>query len=126
MGNPKIKLSFSSTDDSEANSKISSTDTPLSVLLKKDASSTDDRKFSSTDEKVNRGTKMNAYNRDHYDRLQLNVPKGGKEELDRACAELSMRSKVQLLEKGVKALRILKKQAEKQGKTLEMYMEELQ
>lgn len=136
----KIKLSFettspdyqeiSSKNSSAVSSKNSSTDEPFSVVLRGENSSTDsttdDTTDDTTDKKLTRGAKINKYNRDHYDRLQLNVPKGGKEELDQACIELGMKSKVQLLEKGVKALKILKKQAEKQGKTLEMYMEELQ
>ena len=126
----KIKLSFgtSSTDEqgisSVVSSKNSSTDYPPSVVLKREISTTDYTTDDTTDKKLTRGAKINQYNRDHYDRLQLNVPKGGKEELDRACKELGMKSKVQLLEKGVKALRILKKQAESQGETLEKYMEE--
>ena len=130
----KIKLSFdttspgyqeiSSKNSSAVSSKNSSTDEPFSVVLRRENSSTDSTTDDTTDKKLTRGAKINKYNRDHYDRLQLNVPKGGKEELDQACIELGMKSKVQLLEKGVKALKILKKQAESRGKTLGMYMEE--
>ena len=130
----KIKLSFSgistTNEDPISTTKreISTTNEdpisttkiiPISTTKVEDSSTKESTGISAT-----KGAKMNAYIKQHYDRLQLNVPKGGKEELDQACIELGMKSKVQLLEKGVKALKILKKQAESQGKTLEMYMEE--
>ena len=51
--------------------------------------------------KPTRGAMMNAYNREKYDRLQLNLPKGSKEKY-RKEAEMRGMSLTRIIEEGIK------------------------